>query len=61
MNSGPCEAVRAAQSDKSKMEALHHADRLKAERATARMAGWMDDKELNNSKVQCHLRWQKMG
>lgn len=55
MNSGSSEAVIAVQSDKSKMEALHHADRLKAERASAWMDGWMDDKELNNSKVQCHL------
>lgn len=57
MNSGPSEAVMAVRSDKSKMEALHHADRLKAEtmvRASAWMDGWMDDKELNNSKVQCH-------
>lgn len=58
MNSGPSEVVIAVQSDKSKMEALHHADRLKAETtvgANAWMDDWMDDKELNNSKVQCHL------
>lgn len=46
MNSGPLsEAVLAVQSDKPKMEALHHADRLKAEtmvRANARTDGWLD-------------------
>lgn len=45
MKSGPSEAVIAVQSDKSKMEALHHADRLKAERmvgAKARTDGWLD-------------------